>query len=272
MIFLQDQTGSLVSLQAPAKRIVSLVPSQTELLFDLGLDAEVVGITRFCIEPRAWFRSKTRIGGTKDVSLEKVAALKPDLILANREENVKEQVKAMRQICPVWTSDVKDLRGAMDMIESVGVLCGKQAVASDLRADIARKFSSSSPIPEKPVCLYLIWKDPLMTVGGDTFIHDMIEKAGFENITAHLSRYPSLTESDLRKMKPALVLLSSEPYPFREKHLSAFRTMFPGASVHLADGMYFSWYGSRLRTAPDYFSRLKSSIPPAGRRWDGISV
>jgi ABC-type Fe3+-hydroxamate transport system substrate-binding protein len=272
MISLFDQTGFPVSIPAPAKRIVSLVPSQTELLFDLGLDDEVAGITRFCIEPQKWFRSKPRIGGTKDVHIEKVAALAPDLILANREENVREQVESLCKICPVWTSDVKELEGALNMIRSVGLLTGKEFEGNALCGEIHDSFNLLSISRDKPTCLYLIWKDPIMTVGGDSFIHDMITRAGFENITAHLSRYPTLDAADLHALKPNYVLLSSEPYPFRDKHLTEFSKIFPNASIQLADGMFFSWYGSRLRGAAAYFSRLRSAMPPIGTGWDGVSV
>ena len=125
----RDALGYEVFLPGPARRIVSLVPSQTELLHDLGLDAEVVGITRFCVHPSHWRRTKTRIGGTKDVRVERVRSLAPDLVIANREENVREQVEAIRCFCPVWTSDVNDLAGALEMIRSVGRLTGKEAEA-----------------------------------------------------------------------------------------------------------------------------------------------
>lgn len=247
---------------SPPRRIVSLVPSQTELLHALGLEEEVVGITKFCVHPVAWFQEKKRVGGTKTVHLDKVAALRPDLIIANKEENVREQVEALAEHFPVWVSDVHDLPSALGMIEQVGRLTGKAAEAEALAAEVARRFALHRPeaAAPRPRAAYLIWRKPYMVAGSDTFIHAMLEEAGFENAFAAEARYPEVSHDRLADCAPDVVLLSSEPYPFQEKHLAEFREICPAAQVLVVDGEMFSWYGSRLLLAPAYFRELREKI------------
>ncbi len=254
-----DMTGRSFSLPHHPKRIVSLVPSQTELLFDLGLDNEVVGITKFCVHPDNWFRTKTRVGGTKNVNLKRLADLQPDLVIANKEENVQAQIEAIREFCPVWTSDIKDLNSACQMISDVGELTGRQESAMGINARISNAFQNLEKGPEHKV-LYLIWFDPWMTAGGDTFINNIISAAGWQNVMSEHSRYPAMDETAIKNCGANLILLSSEPYPFREKHAAAIRTLLPDANVLFVDGEMFSWYGSRLLLAPTYFQSLHDQI------------
>jgi len=269
-----DQTGKTITLHHPPGKIISLVPSQTELLADLGLEKEVVGITKFCVHPESWFRNKTRIGGTRQINTGLIHELKPDLILANKEENVKEQVEALAKEFPVWTSNVRDLPSALDMIEQVGILAGREPKANDIVARISDQFSrlqtpdcelptpaSRLPTPASRLrTIYLIWKDPYMTAGGDTFIHAMLEAAGFENMYAGQNRYPEITLEQLKKDKPELLLLSSEPFPFKQKHIDMLQPGFPDTRIMPADGEMFSWYGSRLLHAPAYFHELRRQV------------
>ncbi|NTS43524.1 ABC transporter substrate-binding protein [Flavisolibacter sp. BT320] len=260
MAVFTDQMQRRVSISSPPKRIVSLVPSQTELLAALGLEEQVVGITKFCIHPNDWFRNKARIGGTKNVNLEKVAALAPDLIIANKEENLQEQVEALAEQFPVYVSDVNNLDDALQMIAGIGRITGKEEESNAIASAIQQEFSqlkiSSSPIR----AAYLIWKDPYMTVGGDTFIHDMLEKAGFQNCFADRNRYPAVTIEELQQSGCEVVLLSSEPYPFREKQVAELEAQLPGTKVLLVDGELFSWYGSRLLKSPAYFRSLQTIL------------
>jgi ABC-type Fe3+-hydroxamate transport system substrate-binding protein len=241
-------------------RIVSLVPSQTELLYDLALEKEVIGITKFCIHPELWHRNKTRIGGTKNIHPEIIRGLQPTLILANKEENVKEQVEPLRELCPVYVSDISDLSGALEMIRHVGELTGRETRAAALIATIQNGFDrlggNNAPIP----CAYFIWKDPWMVAGGDTFINDMLERAGFVNVFRDRLRYPIIDRDILAASGCRQILLSSEPYPFQEKHIREFRAFLPGVRVCLVDGEMFSWYGSRLQYAPAYFQDLKKLL------------
>jgi len=255
-----DQTGRTIQLDKIPQRIVSLVPSQTELLYDLGLGREVVGITRFCIHPKEWFNTKNRVGGTKQLNLEAIHTLKPDLIIANKEENVKEQVEELAKKYPVWVSDVNDLPGAYDMIKQVGLLTGTMNKADELINLIKENFSRLSTPDSELRAIYLIWQKPYMTAGSDTFIHSMLKMAGFENILADKTRYPELTIRELQSLDPELILLSSEPFPFKQKHIDELQPFFPNTRIVLVDGEMFSWYGSRLRYAPDYFKNLRNEI------------
>jgi ABC-type Fe3+-hydroxamate transport system substrate-binding protein len=257
-----DQTGKKIEIPSAPKRIISLVPSQTELLFDLELTTEVIGITKFCIHPKEWFRTKTRIGGTKNLKLDKIKALSPDLIIANKEENTKEQVEELAKEFPVWTSDIKNLQQALEMIRLIGKIVNKNYTAEKLANKIQNNFDSlSTKIKNRKriKACYLIWKDPYMSVGGDSFISDMMNYAGFENVNANLSRYPLVELENLQK-DCEMILLSSEPYPFTEKHIHQIKLIAPFAQVALVDGEMFSWYGSRLLKAPEYFLELNEAV------------
>lgn len=249
-----DQMGNVIKL-ASTQRIVSLVPSQTELLFDLGLDEEIVGITKFCIYPKEKCVGKVKIGGTKKFNFSTIDALAPDLIVGNKEENYKEGIDALRERYPVWMSDILDLKDAYSMIEGIGMLVGKKAEAMRIISEIDQVFARVVPKIRKSA-LYLIWQDPYMGVGSRTFIHEMMQKCGFENVLEDRERYPVLTIEDIIALAPEVILLSSEPYPFKEKHRQIFEDAFPFAKTILVDGEMFSWYGSRLRYAPAYFDSI----------------
>lgn len=258
-----DQMRREVEIPILPKRIVSLVPSQTELLFDLGLEDEVVGITKFCMHPESWFRSKTRIGGTKNLTIGSIFALNPDLIIGNKEENEKVQIEQLAQMVPVWMSDVNDLNSALEMIEKVGAITGRRIKADSLRQVISEKFSRLKHDETLPSAAYFIWQNPMMVAGGDTFISSMLERAGFLNVFQHQKRYPVVNEIEVQQANPNFIFLSSEPFPFLEKHEIAFRQTFPNSIVKIVDGEMFSWYGSRLLYAPDYFSGLKNELTHA---------
>ena len=256
-----DQLGRTIHLPATPRRIISLVPSQTELLYSLGLEGSVVGITRFCVHPDSWFHQKSRIGGTKAVDPVRVDALQPDLIIAGKEENERPQVEALAERYPVWVSDVKTLADALQMIRAVGELTGAAPAADTLAHEIDRRFATLET-PARQRVAYLIWKNPWMAAGGDTFIHQMLEFAGFSNIFANQPRYPEMDLTQLAGQTPLTILLSTEPYPFRERHIREIQETLPNARVQLVDGELFSWYGSRLLLAPAYFRQLRETILP----------
>lgn len=252
-----DQIGRTVRIPKTPQRIISLVPSQTELLFDLGLDERVVGITKFCVHPENWFRTRLRVGGTKQLHFDIIEQLKPDLIIANKEENNREDVERLESQFPVWVSDVNDLDSALEMIRKVAEIT--DADSTELIDEIESNFSELKPTSPALNTVYLIWKNPYMAAGTDTFINDMLERCGFENV-AGSTRYPELTEEKLVEIKPELVLLSSEPFPFGETHIRDLQELLPNAKIMLVDGELISWYGSRMRLAPAYFSELLVSI------------
>ena len=242
------------------KRIISLVPSQTELLSDLGLQAETVGITKFCVHPNTWFKTKTRIGGTKTINFKTIDRLQPDIIIVNKEENVKAQIEQLALKYPVWLTDVNNLEEALQMIGDIGVLTGKENAALSIIDQINIAFAAVPKI-EKPVkTAYLIWQKPYMTIGGDTFINNMLTHCGFENVFADKTRYPEISINDLLIANCPLLFLSSEPYPFKQKHLDELKLLLPQTSIRLVDGEFFSWYGSRLLKAPEYFNKLINSV------------
>ena len=253
-----DAVGRRVQLAAPPRRVVSLVPSQTELLADLGLDAEVVGLTRFCVHPQGWKARKAIVGGTKNVDPDRVRALAPDLVIANREENVREQVEVIAQFCPVWTTDVATVEDSLAMTRDVGALTGREPAAAGLADRIGAAFEA---LPDWPAvrALYLIWRDPWMTVGTDTIIHDVMRRAGLATVCRQ-SRYPTLGAEEIAALAPEVVLLSSEPYPFAPKHVAEVQALAPGARVALVDGEAFSWYGSRLLATPDALRQLRARL------------
>ena len=249
------------SLPSFPKRIISVVPSQTELLFDLGLDETIIGITKYCVHPRDWQETKIKIGGTKKLDLEKIKELAPDLIIGNKEENEKNQILQLMKNYPVWMSDIKTLAEALNMIESIGEITGKKSKALAIQNDIGEQFShfklqlSHINVERKKVA-YLIWRKPYICAASNTFINHMLQICGLENAFPTISRYPEITTEEIRKVKPSLIFLSSEPYPFRQKHIEEFKTICPESKVILVDGEMFSWYGSRLLYAPAYFERL----------------
>lgn len=246
-----------VEVNSTVLRIVSLVPSQTELLVDLGLREKLVGITKFCIHPPELRKEVQLIGGTKNAKIEEIRSLNPDLIIGNKEENNQADIEQLEQEFPVWMSDIFNLEDALEMLGQIGELTGTQQKAVELRSVIEANFGQLKSLkPTGESVLYLIWKNPYIAAGKNTFIDSMLETLGFEN-AMNQERYP---EVNLETVNPDVVFLSSEPYPFKEKHIEELQNQFPGSRIVLVDGEYFSWYGSRLIGAPAYFLELLKSI------------
>jgi ABC-type Fe3+-hydroxamate transport system substrate-binding protein len=254
-----DQLNRTVHVPQCPKRIISIVPSQTELLFYLGLADEIIGITKFCTHPHNKVRSKTKIGGTKQLNIGLIKDLQPNLIIANKEENEQSQVEELMNICPVWISDIADLPGALNMIESVGEVVSRLTQAKALSQAIANEFSKLSNIKLNLRTAYLIWRKPYMAAGTCTFINSMLQVCGLTNAFGQ-QRYPEVSNEMLIDADPDVVLLSSEPYPFGEKHIAEIKRVVPRAKIILIDGEMFSWYGSRLLLAPAYFVSVIASI------------
>lgn len=256
---LHDALNRPVRLASPPRRIVSLVPSITRSLADLGLDEEVVGVTTFCVDPPGWRERKRRVGGTKDVRAERVAELRPDLILANKEENERAQVLALEAIAPVYVTDVATVAQAADLLVRLGALVGREAAGAALAAEVRDGFAALEPGPARRVA-YLIWRAPLMVAGGGTLIDDVLARAGLVNVFAGRPRYPAVEEAELRVARPEVLLLSSEPYPFREAHAAELAAVCPGARALRVPGEPFSWWGSRLRETPSYLRSLLAEL------------
>jgi ABC-type Fe3+-hydroxamate transport system substrate-binding protein len=255
-----DMMGREVIVNYPPRRIVSLVPSQTELLYELGLEEEVVGITKFCVHPDSWYRHKTRVGGTKNVNMQRIAALQPDLIIANKEENTREQIEELAKLYPVWISDISDLSGAMEMIKGVGRVTNRSEQSVKMVDSILLNFNDLSKFSVAKKVAYFIWKNPWMCAGGDTFISDMISRLGWVNVFGEINRYPEVTLAALKETGAELILLSSEPYPFKQQHIDEITQVMHQAQVMLVDGEMFSWYGSRLLHTTGYFNSLMEQV------------
>jgi ABC-type Fe3+-hydroxamate transport system substrate-binding protein len=254
-----DQMNRFVEVQSTPKRIISIVPSQTELLFDLGLNEEIIGITKFCIHPVDMVKQKIKIGGTKTLNINLIKELKPDLIIGNKEENEKDQIEELMRSFPVWMSDIANLNGATDMINKVGELVGKKSEATELIKSVNTEFSQLNVTPQVTKVAYLIWRKPYIVAGKGTFIDDMLKRCGLNN-AFDLDRYPEVFPAQIVEANPDVVFLSSEPYPFKDRHITEFKALVPHANVQLVDGELFSWYGSRLLQAPEYFNQLIDSL------------
>ncbi len=247
-------------------KIISLVPSITLLLFELGLENNIVGRTKFCIQPKEKAPSIPTIGGTKNIDQQKIKLLQPTIIFATKEENEKEQINQLKQDYKVVVFDIKNIDDNYKIIEKIGKLTSTEQKANEIIQQTKSNFQeleqhlNAATIKELNT-MYLIWRKPYMTIGKDTFIHAMLETIGFKNMFAHQTRYPiihNLQTSYFTKCQ--LVLLSSEPYPFTEKHIAEIQEKLPHAKIVLVDGEYFSWYGSKMISAPIYFKTLITSI------------
>jgi ABC-type Fe3+-hydroxamate transport system substrate-binding protein len=257
-----DQIGKSVSLNLLPKRIISLVPSITEYLYDLGLGERVVGITKFCVHPKEWLNVKEIVGGTKQQHLEKIKNLNPDLIIASKEENVKSYIEKLAINCSVYVSDVVDFESAVEMMEDIGMLVGEQKRSEKICDNIRKGIKLSkkaNDINDRINVAYCIWKNPWMWAGPDTFISNMLTNCGFKNIIEK-ERYPEIEMNDIVEVNPKFILLSSEPFPFKAKHLKQLKTEFPQSSFIIVDGKMFSWYGSRMLKAPQYFNSLLEQL------------
>lgn len=255
----KDQLHRIITLAERPKRIVSLVPSQTELLYDLGLEAHIAGITKFCVHPSHFKRTKTIVGGTKKVKINTIRALQPDIILCNKEENTLKMVRELESIAPIHISDVHTIEDCLELIAMYGQLFSKSNEAHTLINTIREKQRHFKAFcSEKPSIkvAYFIWRAPWMVAAKHTFINTMLQLNNFENYYGHLLRYPEIQPATNPDQVPDVVLLSSEPYPFKEKHKEEVLAFFPGARIILVDGEMFSWYGSRLIKAFDYFKTL----------------
>lgn len=263
-IEITDQLNRLITLDKPPKRIISLVPSQTELLYDLGLEEYIFGLTKFCVHPYHLKQTKTIVGGTKNINIDRIKELKPDIILCNKEENTKEIVEACEKIASVHVSDIYTLDDAIELINQYGQLLSCRTDAQKIIQKLQFKISDfkefTKDIEPKKVA-YFIWRNPWMIAANNTFINHILELNKFQNIYVNKERYP---EVEIKKIRlegdPDLVFLSSEPYPFKEEHAFEIGRFTHHSKTVFVDGELFSWYGSRLLKSFDYFKKLHQRI------------
>ncbi|MCD6566805.1 MAG: ABC transporter substrate-binding protein [Bacteroidales bacterium] len=249
--------NNTIRLDKYPSRIISLVPSQTELLFDLGLDAEIVGITRYCIYPHDKTDKRVKIGGTKKFQFEVIDKLQPDLIIGNKEENYPEGIRKLQKKYPVWMSDIATLEDALLMIWGIGKLVNKAKNARQIISEIRINIDNLENYPLLKV-VYFIWKDPYMVAGGNTFITNMLHKCGLINIFNKAVSYPKINLNQIADAE--LILLSSEPYPFNQQNIEFLKKKYPNIPILLVDGTMFSWCGSRLKYVAAYYRTLREKI------------
>lgn len=257
----KDQLGYTISLDKTPRRIVCLVPSLTELLVDLDLEENIVGVTKFCVHPSYIRKTKTIIGGTKTLKIDKLKQVKPDFILCNKEENTKDMVATCKEIAPTYVSDINSIEDTITLIKALATIFKCTKESTFLQDRLTTFINNFTALPSTKKVVYFIWKDPWMVAGANTFINHLLELNGFSNVYANTSRYPEIDLQSLQKVKSIdYFFLSSEPYPFKEKHLSFLKTEFPNTKMLLVDGEFFSWYGSRLLKAFDYFKKLQTQL------------
>lgn len=253
--FLSDHLGRQVPI-LDYKRIVSLCPSQTQTLIDLGVGERLVGRTRFCIHPEEVVSSIEEIGGTKQLNFDKLKQLQPDLIIAEKEENTPAMIEELERDYPVFVTDVTDLNSAFTMMEDLGVLTGTRTKAEEYLEEIKSAFNALTKPAEPKTVIYLIWRKPYMAAGQNTYIGSILDQLGFENLALNLEgRYPETPAESLKELNPDVLMLSSEPFPFGPKHQEELQEILPQADVVLVDGEMFSWYGTRMLAAAEYFEK-----------------
>lgn len=257
MLFV-DQLNKHIQIHKTPMRIVSLIPSQSEYLWDLGLKSQLVGISKFCIHPHQMYETITRVGGTKQLDINKIKALKPDLIIGNKEENVKEQIEELQRFFPVWMSDVNTLDEAYDMMLKLGEICGKKTESEAMVDDIKTRMATVNSLFKQKSVAYFIWNDPYMVAASHTFIDSVLNYCGLTNYFGNLSRYPEIQLPQLAHVD--YCFLSSEPFPFGEAHKKEIQLHLPKVKVILVDGEMFSWYGSRLLNLPNYLIALNKQL------------
>jgi ABC-type Fe3+-hydroxamate transport system substrate-binding protein len=252
-----DDLGREVNIPFPPRRIISTVPSTTEFLFDLGLGDRVISRTRFCKYPADKIAKLPNIGGTKDLYFDKIRLLDPDLILANEEENSKNQIEELAEEFPVYVCKVRNYDEALQNILNTGKIVGAEPKSYEITNKIHANFTQLPINPNSQSVLYLVWKDPYMAVGKDTFINSMIEKCGFKNAIEDIdSRYPKLSPEEIIDLNPDIIFLSSEPFPFNQIHIQDIQNLLPNTKIELVDGEMFSWFESHMLKAGKYFKDL----------------
>ncbi|TNE69635.1 hypothetical protein EP331_13960 [bacterium] len=233
-------------------RVVSLVPSLTEFLFDINLGDELVGRTRFCIHPLKQLESVRIVGGTKNPNIDNIKALNPDLVICNKEENRHEDVLAIQTFAKVLVTEIHTISDAFRELKRIGKAVHRTSETKQLIEKIQLELPEQFYSPVET--MYFIWKNPWMSVGNDTYINDVMKTFGLVNRCGDLTRYPELNAEKIQELNPELVLLSSEPFPFGEKHRLDVQMLLPNAKIELVNGEWFSWYGSGMKHA---FSSLK---------------
>jgi ABC-type Fe3+-hydroxamate transport system substrate-binding protein len=229
------------------RRIVSLVPSLTHMLCDVGLRSDIAGCTKFCVVPPGLQHTARLVGGTKDPDIAAIRSLAPTHILVNTEENKPEHIEVSQQIAPTFVSYPKDPHDVPAMIRRAGEFLGANESVDAAATAVERELTAIGDAPKvKRRFLYLIWREPYMVAGHDTYISAMLNLLGWENVAPPTDRYPTVTVDGMAMLKPDVLLCSSEPYPFRKRDVLRMTEAWPGRQPEFlkTDGQLCSWYGT----------------------------
>ena len=256
----KDQLGNTIKLGEVPKRIISIVPSQTEFLWNIGVHNELVGITKFCVHPNKLKKNILLVGGTKKLNIQKIRSLKPDLIIGNKEENEKADIVLLQQEFNVWMSDIYNFEDAFDMMLRLGKIVDKEKKSMELVSQLKNNLVELKNTFKHQTVAYFIWNKPYMLAANSTFINSVLSYIGFRNVCSNLERYPQLSNEQLQQLEPDFCFLSSEPFPFKEKHVKELQQLLPKTNICIVDGELFSWYGSRLVHLNTYIKKLKKQI------------
>lgn len=256
---LTDHLGRQVNTVHSPKRIISICPAITETLFALGLENEIIGRTKYCIFPKGVVENVQVVGGTKQVNLEMIRELQPDLILAEKEENTEEIVHALEKIAPVFVLEVQSIEDAFRFIQTLGFLTNREQKAEQIISTCKSSFPIFTQV-QNGNAAYVIWRKPYMVVGGTTYINDVLHTLGFNNpFEKDGARYPAVTKEEFIDANLDVLFLASEPFPFKEKYIAEFQAFLPNTKIVLVDGEMF-WYGSKMITAGPYLKELMEMI------------
>jgi iron complex transport system substrate-binding protein len=236
-----------MSAERTPRRIVSLVPSLTEFLIDIGVGERLIGRTKFCIHPNETVDAISTFGGTKNPKVDAIIDVGADLVIMNREENRREDYEVLAERTKVLMTDILTVDDALREMRRIGEAVGCESATEHLctkiEDELAVNYSDTIDVA------YFIWREPWMVAGGSTYINDVLQRFGMRNTFADLERYPQIELTELQNRYSNAVLLSSEPYPFKPKHIAEIEKKMPGVRVQLVDGEWFSWYGSRMLPA-----------------------
>lgn len=260
MLVYKDQIGTTLKLAKKPMRIISIVPSQSEFLWHIGLGNELVGITKFCIHPDEMYRGVERVGGTKKLDIKKIRALKPDLIIGNKEENERTDIELLQKEFNVWMSDICTFDDSFDMMTQLGNILGKEKETEKIVADVRTSLTELKDLFSSQTVAYFIWNKPYMLAAKNTFIDFVLNYIGLKNAFSHLERYPEVDEIALQKAQPEFCFLSSEPFPFKQEHVNELKKELPNSKIVIVDGEVFSWYGTRLLHLNAYIKDLKNTL------------
>lgn len=253
-----DQIGRKLEVEKTPQKVISLVPSLTELMLDLGV--ELIGRTKFCVHPAEQVNLIPTYGGTKNPKVADIKASEADLVIANKEENNADDVDELSKDKTVFTTDISNMEDTLDFVQQISGILEVQEKGQEISQKLRYWVETQKTNGSDTKILYMIWREPWMAAASGTYIDDMIQKMGWQNVLADKTRYPKIDTQELQHLDPDFVLLSSEPYPFEKKHIAEIQEIFPDAKILLVDGEAFSWYGSRLLKKTSYLKDLKKTI------------